>query len=619
MGTSDFTRVFYATEDTYVIEHQPDLINGTSNTLKVGMSYPGGAHPSIDQGADWQTLVKFDLSSLPVNATITQAVLKLSFNTARNSNDYKVAYAHRATGRDWREDFVNWYSRPQLSTERIINQTSSNSLDNLIYSEWDVTTLVRQWVSATSANYGFVIVGGPGQYINSSSSDTRWGYANYQMSYFSSESRSITPMLTIRYTNPRASPSPSPRSFTPITGNYNFISLVPLPTNFWASPTPASGDQNAPLISNLSTTAEGNQVIITWNTNELASTEVKFGVNNNYNNSSGFNATLSLFHRVSMLNIFPGNYNFKAISKDTAGNEAFQVGFFQITTQQATTGNEPPESEQMADDLTQVVPESEQMADNPNQNQPQPGDQDGDGVADVNDWDCNGDGVPNGEIDGDFNCDGVPDISEDLNGDGIPENEVDVDQDGIPNVQDPDDDNDGVLDEQDADQNGDGVPDAQEDLDLDGVPNAQDPDDDGDAIADGLDLDRDGDGVRNADQDPDGDGIPNEQDLDDDEDSLPDTQDPDDDGDMIPDNEDSDPGGIGQGLPLANEASASGLFAGINQFKNKFGATRFYGIVLILVSMLILLLIFLLPLIKRKLQQPKQKSHNPKIDNEINK
>ena len=90
----------------------------------------------------------------------------------------------------------------------------------------------------------------------------------------------------------------------------------------------------------------------------------------------------------------------------------------------------------------------------------------------------------------------------------------DTDYDGIPNDEDPDDDNDGVIDEEDkypldknewADTDGDGVGDnADEDADNDGVPDEEDDlqldptettDTDGDGIGDIADEDDDGDGV----------------------------------------------------------------------------------------------------------------------------
>jgi len=108
--------------------------------------------------------------------------------------------------------------------------------------------------------------------------------------------------------------------------------------------------------------------------------------------------------------------------------------------------------------------------------------------------------------------------------------DIDSDSDGIPNQQDPDDDNDGVLDTEDAFPND---PSETTDTDGDGIGNNEDDDDDGDGLVDVQDMfptdstetiDTDGDGVGdNTDAFP---NDPNES-VDVDEDGLGDNEDPD--------------------------------------------------------------------------------------------
>ncbi len=148
------------------------------------------------------------------------------------------------------------------------------------------------------------------------------------------------------------------------------------------------------------------------------------------------------------------------------------------------------------------------------------GDEDGDGVPNLEDEDSDGDGIPDREEAGDSDPatepidsdhDGVPDfLDRDADGNGIPdevEGTGDIDGDGIPDFADVDDDNDDIPDATEmgdpndpADSDGDGTPDyLDEDSDNDGVPD----------LAEGAD-------------DPDGDGIPNYRDEDSDNDSIPD-------------------------------------------------------------------------------------------------
>lgn len=108
--------------------------------------------------------------------------------------------------------------------------------------------------------------------------------------------------------------------------------------------------------------------------------------------------------------------------------------------------------------------------------------------------------------------------------------DLDSDADGVPNRQDPDDDNDGVLDVNDAFPRN---PAESQDTDGDGIGNNEDEDDDGDGLVDVEDLfpadssetiDTDGDGIGDN-----ADAFPNDptESVDIDEDGLGDNADPD--------------------------------------------------------------------------------------------
>lgn len=197
-------------------------------------------------------------------------------------------------------------------------------------------------------------------------------------------------------------------------------------------------------------------------------------------------------------------------------------------------------------------------------------DSDNDGISDEDEYDGNGDGIPD-DIDGD----GIPDYVEsntgDTDGDGTPDYmDDDDDGDGIPTAEECpgglaciDTDGDGVPDYLDDDDDGDGI--ATEDEDLDGNGDPTNDDSDGDGIPDYLESntgDTDGDGTPDyMDDDDDGDGIPTATECpggpvcpDTDGDGIPDYLDPDNDGDGIPDSEEC-PGGTdcldtdGDGVP----------------------------------------------------------------------
>ncbi len=183
-------------------------------------------------------------------------------------------------------------------------------------------------------------------------------------------------------------------------------------------------------------------------------------------------------------------------------------------------------------------------------------DEDGDGIPD----DTDGDGIPdyldptNEDADGDADGDGLLDreecpngpICEDTDGDGVPDYmDEDDDGDGINTIDEYDEDNDGVPDDTD----GDGIPDyldpsdTDTDLDDDGIPDADEcpggapcRDSDGDGLPDYNDPDDDNDGLLTKNETYDGDADPTNDNtnVDTEDPDIPDYLDPDDDGDAIP-------------------------------------------------------------------------------------
>ena len=150
----------------------------------------------------------------------------------------------------------------------------------------------------------------------------------------------------------------------------------------------------------------------------------------------------------------------------------------------------------------------------------EPGDTDGDGVADFRDQDSDGDSIPDiYEGTADTDTDGRPDyLDTDSDGDGIDDS---VEDTTMPALSGNDIDHDGIDDSLDVDQaggddlNANGISDALEptDTDADGEPDHRDIDSDGDTISDAIESNRDsdGDGVANyLDIDSDNDGIDDE-------------------------------------------------------------------------------------------------------------
>jgi len=87
---------------------------------------------------------------------------------------------------------------------------------------------------------------------------------------------------------------------------------------FSTSPPPA--DTAPPLISNIQVTAGITAATITWDTNELADSQINYGLTNSYG-SNYFDVEGKLTHSVLLFNLTPNTtYHFQIISTDSSGN-----------------------------------------------------------------------------------------------------------------------------------------------------------------------------------------------------------------------------------------------------------------------------------------------------------
>ena len=137
--------------DTYLDEFKPTFNYGDTQNLKV----------SAVTGKALQSLLKFDLTSIPSGQTITSATLELRVNNA--SVDSTIVTIHNVT-KDWGEGNANWTE----SNSGINWANSGGDFDSTIsasattpsaqdWVSWDISDLVTDWVNGTSANYGLML------------------------------------------------------------------------------------------------------------------------------------------------------------------------------------------------------------------------------------------------------------------------------------------------------------------------------------------------------------------------------------------------------------------------------------------------------------------------------
>jgi hypothetical protein len=106
--------------------------------------------PTTSQG-----LVQFDLSSIPSGATITNATLELYHSVNDGAGKIFDIFGNTSS---WDETLVTYDTRPTTDA----GASSTLTIDDAdyaqgLYRDWDLTSLVQEWVSGTHANFGVTL------------------------------------------------------------------------------------------------------------------------------------------------------------------------------------------------------------------------------------------------------------------------------------------------------------------------------------------------------------------------------------------------------------------------------------------------------------------------------
>jgi hypothetical protein len=164
-------------DDTFIRADAPTSNFGTDTTFDV----------RPDNSADRRGLVRFDLSSIPSNATISSATLYLY---EKGNKTGQVTYTYRVTS-NWNENTVTWssWTTPGGDFDNSISYFSFIPDQNNCLLTMDIRDLVQLWVKGSYPNYGFLLYStGP----------------NHILSYVSKESGTISeqPKLSVVYSVP---------------------------------------------------------------------------------------------------------------------------------------------------------------------------------------------------------------------------------------------------------------------------------------------------------------------------------------------------------------------------------------------------------------------------------
>ncbi len=193
-GTNEYYVFGISNVGEYVAPTPQELVLTPSNMDswidQNNQSYNGGSDTTMSvQNRNNQarrSLIYFDISSIPENATINSATLELYATAVPSSSQLLDIY--RIT-QSWTENGVNWSNQPTYTTPivQIDGGTSAG------WKIWNVKSIVESWHNGSYTNYGFLL-----KCNVENSNQTRL----YQFATKENSTQSYRPILRINYTVP---------------------------------------------------------------------------------------------------------------------------------------------------------------------------------------------------------------------------------------------------------------------------------------------------------------------------------------------------------------------------------------------------------------------------------
>ena len=126
-------------------------------------------------GGIWEvdSLVRFDISSIPPDTTITSATLNLYYFDWWDNNPAGRPLTCYRIASDWDESTVTWDTRPTWLPPGQWTDSVNVPGSTGQWMTWDVTVDVQSFVDGTATNYGWSIM-----------DEKYWGGANIPLIFF---------------------------------------------------------------------------------------------------------------------------------------------------------------------------------------------------------------------------------------------------------------------------------------------------------------------------------------------------------------------------------------------------------------------------------------------------
>jgi hypothetical protein len=137
-----------AQADAYIASERADQNFGVG-PLYLGYNLDG------DHFGAQRMLLYFDVTSIPVDAVVHDATLHLRVSSFHPAKDDPMPTIIRRMASSWAEQSVTWNTEPTWGEIRA-HAPVGNALD---WYEWNLTSLVADWVDGAHVNDGIEIIG----------------------------------------------------------------------------------------------------------------------------------------------------------------------------------------------------------------------------------------------------------------------------------------------------------------------------------------------------------------------------------------------------------------------------------------------------------------------------
>ena len=178
--------VLYPTDDSTINAGNPDNHYGSFTDTTVRNAYGAGGSDNWEM----DSLIKFDISSLPSDTIIRFATLKLYYYSWDDNNPAGHQLKLYRAISNWNEGTVTWNNQPSWASQYTNYSTVPSSAS--IWMEWNVTSDVQKFINGNYNNYGWKIT-----------DEYYWGNSNIpRCLFYSKEYGSYIPYLEIELVSP---------------------------------------------------------------------------------------------------------------------------------------------------------------------------------------------------------------------------------------------------------------------------------------------------------------------------------------------------------------------------------------------------------------------------------